>query len=44
MDPDSIRSMDPYPDPDSESGTRRAKMTHKKNLRLPCFEVLDVFF
>jgi hypothetical protein len=22
-------SVDPFPDPDSESGSRRAKMTHK---------------
>ncbi len=31
MDPDSIGSLDPDPGPDlqSESGSRRAKMTHK---------------
>ncbi len=29
--------MDPYPDPDSEPGTRRAKMTHKKNIRTSMF-------
>jgi hypothetical protein len=34
-DPDLIRSLDPG----SESGSRRAKMTHKK-----LFEVLDVLF
>jgi hypothetical protein len=28
-DPDLIRSVYPYPDMDSESGFRRAKMTHK---------------
>jgi hypothetical protein len=27
-DPDSIRSLDPYPDSESVSGFRRAKMTH----------------
>jgi hypothetical protein len=38
------------PDPDSESASefrsRRAKMTHKsrKNLKISCFEVLDVLF
>ena len=32
LDPDSIRSVDLYPDPDSESGSgpRREKITHKK--------------
>jgi hypothetical protein len=31
FDPDSIRSVDPYTDPDKESGSRsrRAKITHK---------------
>jgi hypothetical protein len=29
LDPDSIRSVDPYLDPESGSGSRRAKMTHK---------------
>ncbi len=28
LDPDSMGSLDPYPDPDSRSGSRRAKMTH----------------
>jgi hypothetical protein len=28
-DPDSIRLVDPYPDSDSGSRSRRAKMTHK---------------
>jgi hypothetical protein len=28
-DPDSKGSLDLYPDPDSQSGSRRAKMTHK---------------
>jgi hypothetical protein len=31
-DLDSIRSMDP--DPDSESGSRRAKITHKKRKKV----------
>jgi hypothetical protein len=29
QDPESIRSMDPYPDPESGSRSRRAKMNHK---------------
>ena len=35
-DPDSIRSMDPYPDPDSESGSgsRRADITYKSRKKL----------
>jgi hypothetical protein len=42
LDSDSIRSEDP----DSESGSRRAKVTHKtrKKFKISCFEVLDVFF
>jgi hypothetical protein len=48
LDPDSIRSVDPDPDPYSESrsGSRRAKITHKsrKNLEISCFEVLDALF
>ncbi len=45
-----MRSVDPYPDMDSESesgtGSRRAKMTHKnrKNLENSCIEVLDGLF
>ncbi len=35
-DPDSVRSVDPYPDSKSGSGSRRA--------RFLCFEVLDVLF
>ncbi len=31
MDPDSIRSVDP--DSESESGSRRAKMTHKNKIK-----------
>ncbi len=46
LDPDSIGSVDPDPDPYSESGSRRSKITHKntKNLEISCFEVLDVLF
>ncbi len=44
-DPDSIGSVDPDPDSESgsESGSRRAKITHKsrKNCKSSCFEVLD---
>jgi hypothetical protein len=31
-DPDSMWSLDPYPDPDSQygSGSKRAKLAHKK--------------
>ncbi len=41
LDPDSISSVDPYLE--SESGSRRDKMTHKsrKNQEISCFEVLD---
>jgi hypothetical protein len=35
LDPDSIRSEDPYPDP--ESGYRRSKMTHKKRKKISNF-------
>jgi hypothetical protein len=34
LDPDSMGSLDPYPDPDCESGWRRAKMTHKHRKKL----------
>jgi hypothetical protein len=49
-DPDSIRSVDPYPDLDSGFGIRiriqEGEMTHKrrKKLRSFMFEVLDVLF
>jgi hypothetical protein len=36
LDPDSIRSVDP----DSESGSRRAKITHKNRIMLRKFHVL----
>jgi hypothetical protein len=41
-DPNRIRSVDPYPDPDLESGSgsRRAKMTQK----IKKFHVLMFFF
>ncbi len=35
MDPDSIWSVDP--DPDSESGSRRAKITHKSRKKFKNF-------
>jgi hypothetical protein len=42
-------SLDPYPDPDSQSGSgsRRAKITHKnrkKLLKKSFFDVVDVLF
>jgi hypothetical protein len=40
-DPVSIRLVDPYTDP--ESGTRRAKMTHKNNKKITKFHVLKCF-
>ncbi len=53
-DPETIRSVDPYPDPNLEAGSglgsgcgsRRAKMTLKKrkNYKILCFEMLDVLF
>jgi hypothetical protein len=38
---DSIGSVDPYPDSESGSGSRRAKMTHKsrKKFLSTCFEI-----
>jgi hypothetical protein len=42
MDPDSIRSVDPDPYSEFGSGSRRAKITHKKEIS--CVEVLDVLF
>jgi hypothetical protein len=43
-DPDPIRSVDPDPYSESESVSRRVKMTHKsrKHYEISCFEVLDV--
>jgi hypothetical protein len=45
-DPDSITSLDLYPDPDSESGSgsRRAKMSHKNRKKRRKFHVLNVLF
>jgi hypothetical protein len=40
MDPDFIRSVNP--DPDSDSGSMRAKLTKKK--KKSAFAVLDVLF
>jgi 20S proteasome alpha/beta subunit len=37
LDPDSIRSVDPYPDSESRSGSRREKMTHKSRTKLRHF-------
>jgi hypothetical protein len=41
-DPDWISSVDPYPDPDSESGSksRRAKITQKNRKKVKKFHVL----
>jgi hypothetical protein len=48
LDPDSLGSLDPYPDPDYESasGSRRAKMAQKNRKKLInfIFEVPDVLF
>jgi hypothetical protein len=50
MDPDSIRSVDPYPDTDSKSGYGSwgggGRMNHKdrKILEISFFKVLDVLF
>jgi hypothetical protein len=46
-DPVSIRLVDPYPDTESGSVPRRAKMAHKNIKKLDlkiilCFEVLDL--
>jgi hypothetical protein len=43
LDPSSIGPVDPDPDPYSESGSRRAKMTDKRR-KNSCFEVLDGLF
>ncbi len=37
LNPDSIRSVHPDPGPYSESGSRRAKMTHKSTKKLRNF-------
>ncbi len=29
VDPDSLGSEDPHPDPDSQSGSKKAKLSHK---------------
>ncbi len=44
IDPDSVESLDPYRDPDSQSGfttgseSRRAKITHKKCKKVNSFQ------
>jgi hypothetical protein len=44
-DPVTIRSVDPYPDSESGSGFRRAKMTHKNRKKeISYFEVLYALF
>jgi hypothetical protein len=40
IDPDSIRSMDPYPDP----GGQKCIHKYRKSTEFSCFEVLDVLF
>jgi hypothetical protein len=37
LDSDSIRSVDPGPDSESGSGSRRAKMTHKNGKKFRNF-------
>ncbi len=37
LDPESIRSVDPDPDSESASGSRRAKMTHKNRKKFRNF-------
>ncbi len=48
VDPDSMGSLDPYPDPDCESGyrSRKAKWPRKidDSLKISSFEVLHVLF
>jgi hypothetical protein len=48
MDPDSIRSVDPDPDPESGSLIRiqegKNGPKHTKKLKISWFEVLDVLF
>ncbi len=39
LDPDSIRSVDPDPNSESGSGSRRAKMTHKSRQKIKKFHV-----
>jgi hypothetical protein len=47
-DPDSMWSLDPYPDSDSQSGSgsgsRRAKNGPEKYKTISSFDVLDVLF
>jgi hypothetical protein len=39
VDPDSIGTLDPNPDSQSGSGSRRAKMTYKSRIKLKKFHV-----
>jgi hypothetical protein len=43
LDPDLIRSVYSYPDPESGSGSWGENKGRKK-LEISCFEVLDVLF
>ncbi len=43
LDLNSIRSVDPYPDSQSGSGSRRAKIIHKVE-KIQKFQALDVLF
>jgi hypothetical protein len=40
VDPDSMVSVDPYPDPDSRSGSRRAKIAPKNRKKVNKFKFL----
>jgi hypothetical protein len=46
VDPDPLGSLDPFSDPDSRSGSRRAKMTHKHRKKLInlIFDMLEGLF
>jgi hypothetical protein len=47
MDPHYFELLDPDPHSNCGSGSRRAKMNHKKiekSTEFSCFEVLDVLF
>ncbi len=44
LGPDSIRSVDPYPDQDQDPGGYKWPTKMGKNLTILCFKVLDVLF
>jgi hypothetical protein len=48
LDPDSFRSVGPYPDrirnPDQNPGGQKITQKIEKNLEISCFEELDVLF